>query len=55
MEEVAGYSYLLELLSDQASSSQDTIAKLKEIPKILEAKHIIKKDIKGHKKENNEI
>ena len=54
LEEVAGYSYLLELLSDQASGSQDTIAKLKEIPKILEAKHIIKKDIKGHKKQNNE-
>ncbi len=51
---VAGYSYLLELLSDQASGSQDAIAKLKEIPKILEAKHIIKKNIKGHKKENNE-
>jgi Bifunctional DNA primase/polymerase, N-terminal len=52
-DEVAGYSYLLELLSDPASGSQDTIAKLKEIPKILEAKHIIKKDIKDQKKGNN--
>ncbi|HSF51355.1 MAG TPA: hypothetical protein VLA74_11390, partial [Nitrososphaeraceae archaeon] len=54
-EEIAGYSYLLELLSEQDNSSiQTAIAKLKEIPKILEEKQIIKKGIKGHKKENNE-
>jgi hypothetical protein len=51
---VAGYSYLLELFSDQAINSPKTITRLKEIPKILEEKHIIKKDIKDQKKENNE-
>ena len=53
LDQIAGYSGLLELLSDEFDSSHVTIEKLKEIPKILEEKHIIKKCINGHKKEKD--
>ncbi len=52
LEQIAGYSRLLELLSSELNSnSHSVIAELKEIQKILEEKHIIKRGINGYKKE----